>query len=199
MNRLFATIRVGLLDMRGDWRRFALLIVCLAIGTALVAGVSLVGASLRQAIERDAALLMGGSLELTRSDRLATAEELSLINGYGEVAMVVDSNVRAETFEATAFVDLIAVGEGYPLLGRVDSPQLPEATKPRLLLADEPTGNLDQTTGLMVIELIFELARRQNTAVVLITHDPALAKRADRMVTMSKGVLSETPAAPAIQ
>ncbi len=51
----------------------------------------------------------------------------------------------------------------------------------------------------MVIELIFELARRQNTAVVLITHDPALAKRADRMVTMSKGVLSETPAAPAVQ
>ncbi|MFD2649119.1 ABC transporter ATP-binding protein [Devosia albogilva] len=72
-------------------------------------------------------------------------------------------------------------------------------TKPRLLLADEPTGNLDQTTGLMVIELIFELARRQDTAVVLITHDPALAKRADRMVTMSKGVLSETPAAPAVQ
>lgn len=70
-------------------------------------------------------------------------------------------------------------------------------TKPRLLLADEPTGNLDQTTGLMVIDLIFDLARRQNTAVVLITHDPALAKRADRMVTMSKGVLSETPAAPA--
>ncbi len=70
-------------------------------------------------------------------------------------------------------------------------------TKPRLLLADEPTGNLDQTTGLMVIELIFDLARRQNTAVVLITHDPALAKRADRSLTMSKGVLSETPAAAA--
>ncbi len=71
-------------------------------------------------------------------------------------------------------------------------------TKPRLLLADEPTGNLDQTTGLMVIELIFELARRQNTAVVLITHDPALAQRADRMMTMNNGVLSETPAEPAI-
>jgi putative ABC transport system ATP-binding protein len=72
-------------------------------------------------------------------------------------------------------------------------------TKPRLLLADEPTGNLDQTTGLMVIELIFELARRQNTAVVLITHDPALAKRADRMVAMNQGVLSETPAASALR
>ena len=70
-------------------------------------------------------------------------------------------------------------------------------TKPRLLLADEPTGNLDQTTGLMVIELIFELARRQHTAVVLITHDAALAKRADRTLTMSKGVLSEAPTAPA--
>ncbi len=136
MNRLLATIRVGLLDMRGDWRRFALLIVCLAIGTALVAGVSLVGASLRQAIERDAALLMGGSLELSRADRLATAAEVGVISGYGEVAMVVDSNVRAETFEATAFVDLIAVGEGYPLLGRVDSPQLPEGSKPLQFLEE---------------------------------------------------------------
>ena len=137
MNAFFGTIRVGLLDMRGDWRRFALLIVCLAIGTALVAGVSAVGASLRHAIERDAAVLMGGTLELSRADRLATADELALIGSFGDITVVVDSNVRAETFEATAFVDLIAVGAGYPLLGRIDSPQLPETTKPLDFLAEE--------------------------------------------------------------
>ncbi len=65
--------------------------------------------------------------------------------------------------------------------------------KPRLLLADEPTGNLDQKTGAMVIELMFDLARQQGTAVVLITHDPGLAARADRMLTMTQGELTETP------
>jgi putative ABC transport system ATP-binding protein len=64
--------------------------------------------------------------------------------------------------------------------------------KPRLLLADEPTGNLDQKTGAMVIELMFNLARQQGTAVVLITHDPSLAARADRVFTMTQGELSET-------
>lgn len=64
-------------------------------------------------------------------------------------------------------------------------------TKPRLLLADEPTGNLDQETGGIVIELMFELARKQGTAVVLITHDPGLAARADRVMTMRQGELVE--------
>jgi len=64
--------------------------------------------------------------------------------------------------------------------------------KPRLLLADEPTGNLDQKTGAMVIELMFNLARQQGTAVVLITHDPSLAARADRVFTMTQGQLTET-------
>lgn len=63
---------------------------------------------------------------------------------------------------------------------------------PRLLLADEPTGNLDQATGALVIELMFDMARKQGTAVVLITHDPGLADRADRVFTMEQGVLTET-------
>lgn len=69
-------------------------------------------------------------------------------------------------------------------------------SKPRLLLADEPTGNLDQTTGAMVIELMFDLARKQHTSVVLITHDPQLAARADRVLTMTRGELSDAPANP---
>ena len=61
-----------------------------------------------------------------------------------------------------------------------------------LLLVDEPTGNLDQKTGAIVVDLMFDLARRNNTAVVLITHDPALADRADRVFTMTQGQLTET-------
>jgi putative ABC transport system ATP-binding protein len=67
-------------------------------------------------------------------------------------------------------------------------------TAPRLLLADEPTGNLDQETGARVIELMFDLARRKGTAVVLITHDPGLAKRADRILTMTRGELTSAGA-----
>lgn len=61
-----------------------------------------------------------------------------------------------------------------------------------LLLADEPTGNLDQQTGAVVVDLMFDLARRNRTAVVLITHDPALAAKADRVYTMTQGELTET-------
>jgi putative ABC transport system ATP-binding protein len=62
---------------------------------------------------------------------------------------------------------------------------------PRLLMADEPTGNLDQETGAHVIELMFGLARQRGTAILLITHDPSLAARADRQLRMNEGHLSE--------
>ena len=68
--------------------------------------------------------------------------------------------------------------------------------RPRLLLADEPTGNLDQNTGARVIELMFDLARQQGTAVIFVTHDPGLAARADRILTMTKGELREEPGGP---
>ncbi len=63
--------------------------------------------------------------------------------------------------------------------------------KPKLLLADEPTGNLDQDTGAKVIEMMFTLARENGTAVFLITHDPALARRADRVLAMNHGRLTQ--------
>ena len=62
--------------------------------------------------------------------------------------------------------------------------------KPKLLLADEPTGNLDQETGAKVIEMMFALARDNGTAVFLITHDPGLARRADRVLSMNHGRLT---------
>ena len=59
MIRLWSAIRFGLLDMRGDWRRFGLIIACLAVGTALIAGVSSVAASMEETLEQNAALIMG--------------------------------------------------------------------------------------------------------------------------------------------
>jgi len=136
MRGFWAAIRIGLLDMRGDMRRFGLLIACLAVGTALIAGVSSVGASIRQAVERDAAVLMGGDLELSRADRGATEEELALLATFGQVSNVIDTNVRAEAGEFDTFVDLISIGETYPLLGRIDSPQLPAGESPFEFLSE---------------------------------------------------------------
>ena len=144
MRRLLAAARIGLLDMRNDLRRFTLLIICLAVGTALIAGVSSVGASIRQAVEQDAALLMGGDVELSRTDRAATADELALMQGYGQITTVIDTNVRAENGDADAFVDLITVGEGYPLLGAVgtDAPGADQPVYDLLGLEDDAYGAL---------------------------------------------------------
>ena len=125
MRAVLAAIRIGLIDMRGDLRRFSLLIVCLAVGTALIAGVSSVGTSIRQVVERDAAVLMGGDVELSRTDRAATGEEFIQFQRFGRVATAIDTNVRSELGDKDAFVDLIAVGPNYPLLGQVSSPDLP--------------------------------------------------------------------------
>jgi len=58
---------------------------------------------------------------------------------------------------------------------------------PSLLLADEPTGNLDGETGAQVIRLMFDLAANRGTTLVLITHDPALAARCDRAIRLADG------------
>lgn len=68
-------------------------------------------------------------------------------------------------------------------------------TRPKLLLADEPTGNLDQETAASAIELLFALARRNAMAVLLITHDNSLARRADRRMRMDRGELNTLDAA----
>ena len=59
--------------------------------------------------------------------------------------------------------------------------------EPRLILADEPTGNLDRATGMVVMDLLFGLRARLGTTLLLITHDPALAERCERQVRMEDG------------
>ena len=59
--------------------------------------------------------------------------------------------------------------------------------RPKLLLADEPTGNLDAATGAGIIDLIFELNAEQGTTLVMVTHDEALARRCSRTVRLAAG------------
>jgi len=63
------------------------------------------------------------------------------------------------------------------------------ANRPRLILADEPTGNLDSKTGKIIIDLLRDLARSQNATVVAVTHDQEIAKQADVMFTLQDGEL----------
>ena len=65
------------------------------------------------------------------------------------------------------------------------------ARQPRILFADEPTGNLDTRTGERVIELLFELNDRIETTLVLVTHDQRLAERCQRCFNMSAGEFRE--------
>jgi putative ABC transport system ATP-binding protein len=60
-------------------------------------------------------------------------------------------------------------------------------THPKLLLADEPTGNLDSTTGAQIINLMFELNRERGTTLILVTHDKAISNRCTRQVKLVEG------------
>ena len=63
------------------------------------------------------------------------------------------------------------------------------ASRPAILFADEPTGNLDSRTGDRIIDLVFELNREEGTTLVLVTHDSALADRCDRRLRLDGGAL----------
>ena len=67
-------------------------------------------------------------------------------------------------------------------------------TGPRVLFADEPTGNLDAVTGAQVIDLLFELNRERGTTLLLVTHDEALTSRCDRVLRLAAGRLQDNDA-----
>jgi putative ABC transport system ATP-binding protein len=66
------------------------------------------------------------------------------------------------------------------------------APRPSILFADEPTGNLDETTGEQVIDLLLDLRQHASAALIMVTHDPHLADRCDRRLHMHEGHLEPT-------
>ena len=111
-----------------------------------------------------------------------------------ELAGEPDAFPRAE--ETLAAVGLADRQGHYPLelsggeqqrvaLARALSP------RPRILLADEPTGNLDEATGAQIVALMFRLAAERGTTAVLVTHDPELAEACDRVVRLRSGRIEE--------
>jgi putative ABC transport system ATP-binding protein len=103
----------------------------------------------------------------------------------------------AEDAFGTAARELEAVGLGHRLThypaqlsgGEQQRVAIARATapKPSLLFADEPTGNLDAATGGAILDLIFERKRETGATLLVITHDPALAERCERILEMRDG------------
>src|SRR5262249_11867597 len=94
---------------------------------------------------------VGGDVELSRSDRPATADELAKLSTFGKVAVAIDTNVRAQSAASDAFVDLVAVGEGYPLVGQVEGDGFPAGTAPFDFL-----GMQDGNVGALVDPLLLD-------------------------------------------
>lgn len=101
---------------------------------------------------------------------------------------------------AQAYLDRVGLGERlghYPTMlsgGEQQRVAIARAfaSSPRILFADEPTGNLDTKTGNTVIELLFDLNRSEGTTLVLVTHDERLAARCQRRFLMESGSLEES-------
>ena len=65
------------------------------------------------------------------------------------------------------------------------------AANPKVVFADEPTGNLDTRTTEQIMEMITEIARKNNQTIVLVTHDPQMASYADRILTLIDGNITK--------
>lgn len=97
----------------------------------------------------------------------------------------------AQALAATGLAERVAHFPGELSGGEQQRVALARAfvARPALILADEPTGNLDRETGQRVMELLFTLQREQGTTLVLITHDEQLAARCQRSIRMADGLL----------
>ena len=162
-----------------------------------------------------------GSIRVNGTEQVGPSEQIGIVfqgfhliptmTAHENVALPLEFAGRGDAFElAEAALKRVGLGHRighYPAqLSGGEQQRVAVARafvgRPKLLLADEPTGNLDGTTGKQVMDLLFELARADGATLILITHDMVLAGRCDRILRIADGLLvgdERTPAALAAQ
>ena len=110
-------LRVALRDLRGDLRRFTILLACLALGVGTITIVGSVSAALQSALLRDARVLLGGDLDASLSYRPANADEKALLQSLGTLSEQIEVLGRATSETDSTFLSIRAVDQNYPLVG----------------------------------------------------------------------------------
>lgn len=149
MSALGGWLRVAFRDLRGDLRRFTILLACLALGVGTITIVGSVSAALQSALLRDARVLLGGDLDATLSYRSATEDEKTIFATLGTLSEQVEVLGRANSETASAFISIRAVDGNYPLVGAA-TVEGSEATIARL------TAPAGQAFGLVADSLLLD-------------------------------------------
>jgi len=175
----------------------------------VIAGLERASAGRVEVFDRDLASLDEDGLARFRRDHLGIVFQdfhlMPAMTALENVAIPLELAGRRDAFEAArealAAVGLAARLHHYP--GQLSGGEQQRTALarafvigPKLLLADEPTGNLDGETGQQVVDLLFELRAAHGTTLMLITHDPGLAARCDRQIALSDGRILQDRAMP---
>ena len=188
---LYAGERVSLVGPSGSGKT-SLLMVIAGLEQAQEGVVNVCGNDLRALDEDGLALYRRHHVGIVFQD----FHLIPTMSALENVALPMEFAGRKDAFEkARAELELVGLGhrtDHYP--GQLSGGEQQRvalaralATDPELLLADEPTGNLDGATGETIIELLFDLTKRRGSTLLLITHDPGLAERCDRTVMLRDG------------
>lgn len=182
---------LGLIGPSGSGKS-SLLMLMGGLERATKGGVTALGADLNQLDEDGLARFRRGRMGVVFQSfhLIPTMTALENVALPMEIAGVADAFARAE--DELAAVGLAARRHHYPAQmsgGEQQRVALARAAAPRpaILLADEPTGNLDSVNGAAIMDLIFALRDRHGATLVLVTHAPELAARCDRVVRLVDG------------
>jgi putative ABC transport system ATP-binding protein len=173
---------------------------------AVIAGLERASRGRMTVAGQDLSQLNEDGLALFRRDNVGIVFQsfhlIPTLNALENVAMPLELAGRRDA-EERAMAELDAVGlrdrvSHYPAQlsgGEQQRVALARAlvVAPKIMLADEPTGNLDGETGRSIVDLVFAQHAERDTTLLLITHDPALADRCDRIITIADGRIEAQP------
>ncbi|MEL6298189.1 MAG: ATP-binding cassette domain-containing protein [Pseudomonadota bacterium] len=178
----------------------SLLMIMAGLERATAGGVTVAGHDFTSLSEDELAEVRGREIGIV----FQAFHLIPTMTALENVALPLELTGRDDAIE-TATARLTDVGLGHRLLhypsqlsgGEQQRVALARAMapKPKVLFADEPTGNLDKSTGEQVIELLFALKAREGASLILVTHDEGLAARCDRVLRMADGRFKQDDAA----